>query len=181
VPPRPKRSAPDCQLSTPALLRAESWQTGAWGQSQSGLCAGYTPRSGRRLPSPSADARPRCVPPAQKPEQRDPRDPTNRDPASCASLRSGCGMKDRQTLRFSCLRGWASALLPTPATRAVICSGATTAPAPADAGPPVLASAKYNCVCGREPVAPVTLTANGPAAQTGAGARTPPIRWPTLV
>ena len=32
--------------------------------------------------------------PAQKPEQRGPRDPTNRDPASCAPLRSGCVMKD---------------------------------------------------------------------------------------
>ena len=41
----------------------------------------------------------------------------------------------------------------------VIYRAAKTAPAPADAGPPVLAALKITPSCGREPVAPVTLTA----------------------
>jgi hypothetical protein len=40
-------------------------------------------------------------------------------------------------------------MLPTPATRAVIYSAAKTAPAPADAGPPVLAALKITASCGR--------------------------------
>ena len=148
-------------------------------QSQSGLCAGSTPRSGRRLPIPSADARPRSVSPAQKPEQRDPRDPLRPRPrqwcfASFGVCDEGC--------------------FGLPATRAVIYSAAPL-PYPADAGAPrqtgprrLIASLpaagatqaglrrpgalKITASCGREPVAPVTLTANGPAAQTLAPRRT---------
>ena len=84
MPPRPKRSAPDCQLSARGkeVLKAGRLALGpklVWplaGQANSSL-----------LPS-------LLSLPVQKPEQRGPRDPTNRDPASYDSLRSVCVMKD---------------------------------------------------------------------------------------
>ena len=42
-------------------------------------------------------------------------------------------------------------MLPAPATRAVIYSAAPTAPAPAHAGPPVLAALKITASCGQRP------------------------------
>ena len=42
-------------------------------------------------------------------------------------------------------------MLPAPATRAVIYSAAKTAPAPAHAGPPVLAALKITASCGQRP------------------------------
>ena len=69
--------------------------------------------------------------PGQKPEDRGPRAPYEPRP---------------RQFRFASFGVCHEGCFRLPATRAVIYSAAKTAPAPADAGPPVLASAKYNCV-----------------------------------
>ncbi len=84
MPPRPKRSAPDCQLSAPQA-NAESWQTGASRQSQSGLWLGRPTRPSSLPPRPvEPDAR----------TARPPRPPRTATPPVYDPLRSGCVMKE---------------------------------------------------------------------------------------
>jgi len=147
VPPRPKRSAPDCQLSARDRMVLKSWQTGACRKVS--LASG---RAGQLVPAP----RP---PQPARPEARTARPPrpTNRDPASYDSLRSVCVMKDasdsqpQEQLYVAAQR---------PHRR------------PLTQDPRCWRPLNITASCGREPVAPVTLTACGPAALTLAPRRT---------
>jgi len=126
VPSRPKRSAPDCQLSARDREVLKSWQTGAWGESQSGLWSGRPTRPSSLPPQPA------------RPEARTARPPRPDEP------------RPRQ-LRFASFGVCHEGCVRLSATRAVIYSAAKTAPAPANAGPPVLAALKITASCGQRP------------------------------
>ena len=129
---RPARSeeprAPATQTKRARLPAFSTEQDGAekladWRLSKVSLASG---RAGQLVPAP-------LPPQPARPEARTARPPRPHEP------------RPRQ-FRFASFGVCHEGCFRLPATRAVIYSGAKTAPAPADAGPPVLASAKYNCV-----------------------------------
>ncbi len=149
MPPRPKRRAPDCQLSARDSMVLKSWQTGAW--TKVSLASG---RAGQLVPAPLP---PRPARPEAR-ATRPPRPVTTATPPVVLSLRSGCVMKDasdsqpQEQLYIAAQR---------PHRR------------PLTQDPRCWRPLNITASCGREPVAPVTLAAvlvPGPQYQRSARA-----------